>query len=65
MHRRRASRTLNTRSPQTNGPMEYVAIIRPIETSESEAEGETLALALVEPEAKLPTGYQILAIRQG
>jgi len=43
----------------------YVAIIRPTETSEIEAEGETLALARIELEAKLPAGYQILAIRQG
>ena len=45
--------------------MKYVAIIRPTETSEIEAEGETLALARIELEAKLPEGFQILAIRQG
>jgi hypothetical protein len=44
--------------------MKYVATIRPTETTEIEAEGETLAIARVELEAKLPTGYQILAIRQ-
>jgi hypothetical protein len=42
----------------------YIAIIRPTETTEIEADGETLALARAELEAKLPAGYQILAIRR-
>jgi hypothetical protein len=44
--------------------MKYVAQSRTTETWEIEAEGETLALARVELEAKLPEGFQILAIRQ-
>jgi hypothetical protein len=48
-----------------DGYMKYVAIIRRTETSEIEAEGEALALARIELEAKLPEGFQILAIRQG
>jgi hypothetical protein len=45
--------------------VKYVATIRSAETSEIEAESETLALARIGLEAKLPPGYQILAIRQG
>jgi hypothetical protein len=42
-----------------NRGMKFIAMIRPTEVTEIEAEGETLAIA-----AKLPAGYQILAIRQ-
>ena len=44
--------------------MKFVAQIRTTETSEIEAEGETLALARIDLEDKLPEGFQILAIRQ-
>lgn len=44
--------------------MKFIAQIRTTETSEIEADGETLAIARVELEAKLPAGFQILAIRQ-
>jgi len=44
--------------------MKYVATIRTTETTDIDAEGETLALARVELEAKLRDGFQILSIRQ-
>jgi hypothetical protein len=44
--------------------MKFVAQICTTETSEIEAEGETLAIARLELEAQLPAGYQIFAIRQ-